>query len=86
MPYSIYRESFFVKGTGTCYTYDTIGNSNSVSIGGNEIVDYEHNSYNGKLTKINYANNFSVRYVYDNLDNIKEVWYNDNGTETKAFE
>ena len=42
--------------------------------------------YNGKLTKINYANNFSVRYVYDNLDNIKEVWYNDNGTETKAFE
>ena len=43
-------------------------------------------SYNGKLIKINYANNFSVRYVYDALDNIKEVWYNDNGTETKAFE
>ncbi len=68
------------------FYYDGFGNTDSVEIGGNEIVNYEYNSYNGKLTTINYANGFSVNYVYDELENIKEVWYNDNGVETKAFE
>ena len=26
------------------------------------------------------ANGFSVEYVYDKLENISEVWYNDDGT------
>ena len=68
------------------FFYDGFGNTDSVTIGGNEIVNYEYNPYNGKLHTINYANGFSVKYVYDELDNIKEVWYNDNGVETKAFE
>ena len=38
-----------------------------------------------KIT-INYKNGFSVNYVYDELDRIEEVWYNNNGVETKAFE
>ena len=79
-------ESITSESTTYTFSYDGFGKSDSVSIGGNEIVNYEYNSRNGKLKKINYANNFSVRYVYDALDNIKEVWYNDNGTETKAFE
>lgn len=68
------------------FNYDGFGNTDSVIIGNNEIVNYEYNSYNGKLHTINYKNGFSVNYVYDKLDNIKEVWYNDNGVKTKAFE
>ena len=68
------------------FFYDGFGNTDKVTIGGNEIVDYEYNPYNGKLHAINYENGFSVEYVYDELDNIKVVWYNNNGVRTKAFE
>lgn len=78
--------SITTDSTTYTFTYDAFGKSDSVSAGGNEIVNYEYNSYNGKLSKINYANGFSVRYVYDTLENIKEVWYNDGVTETQAFE
>ncbi len=67
------------------FFYDGFGNTDKVTIGDNEIVNYEYNSYNGKLHTINYANGFSVKYVYDELDNIKEVWYIDGDVETKAF-
>lgn len=77
-----------IKTNSTEYEfyYDGFGNTDRVTIGDNEIVSYEYNSYNGKLHTINYQNGFSVNYVYDALDNIKEVWYNDNEVETKAFE
>ena len=68
------------------FCYDGFGNTDNVTIGDNEIVNYEYNSYNGKLHTINYANGFSVKYVYDEVDNIKEVWYVDGGVDTKAFE
>lgn len=40
------------------------------------LVDKDYNTNNGKLQKETYANNFSVKYVYDNLDRVKEIWYN----------
>ena len=79
-------QSIKTESTEYEFFYDGFGNTDSVTIGNNEIVNYEYNSYNGKLHTINYKNGFSVNYVYDELDNIKEVWYNDNGVETKAFE
>ena len=79
-------ESINTNSTEYRFYYDGFGNTDKVTIGGNEIVSYEYNSYNGKLHTINYKNGFSVNYVYDELDRIEEVWYNDNGVETKAFE
>jgi len=79
-------QSIKTDSTEYKFYYDGFGNTQSVTIGGKEIVNYEYNSFNGKLHTINYKNGFSVNYVYDALDNIKEVWYNDNGVETKAFE
>lgn len=79
-------QSIKTESTEYKFFYDGFGNTDSVTIGGNEIVNYEYNLFNGKLHTINYKNGFSVNYVYDELDNIKEVWYNDNGVETKAFE
>jgi len=79
-------QSIKTESTEYKFFYDGFGNTDSVTIGGNEIVNYEYNLYNGKLHTINYKNGFSVNYVYDELDNIREVWYNDNGVETKAFE
>ena len=77
-----------IKTNSTEYEfyYDGFGNTDKVTIGDHEIVSYEYNSYNGKLHTINYKNGFSVNYVYNDLDQIEEVWYNDNGVETKAFE
>lgn len=79
-------QSIKTESTEYEFFYDGFGNTDSVTIGENEIVNYEYNLYNGKLHTINYNNGFSVNYVYDELENIKEVWYNDNGVETKAFE
>ena len=79
------------------FTYNVFGQNESVAIGDNEILSYEYyesgsdqtlvnnNGNGGKLRKITYSNGFSVRYVYDELDNIKEIWYTNNGVEAKAF-
>ena len=34
------------------------------------------NLSNGKLNTITYGNEFTVEYVYDELDNVKEICYN----------
>lgn len=80
-------ESISTESTTYDFTYDSFGNADSVSVGERELAGYEYNSNNGKLTDIHYGNDFSVRYVYDHLDNLKEAWYTD-GTddEVKAYE
>jgi hypothetical protein len=37
--------------------------------------------------KTNYSNDFSVEYIYDAVDNIKEIWYHNTGeTSIKAID
>lgn len=68
------------------FTYNVFGQNNAIFVGEDKIVSYQYNARNGKINKIVYENGFSVRYVYDEVDNIKEVWYTNNNVETKAFE
>lgn len=79
-------ESITTESTTYNFVYDVFGNTDSISVGSRELASYEYNSYNGKLHAIHYGNGFSVRYVYNKLDDITEVWYNNNGSETKAYE
>ena len=57
------------------FTYDVFGNTDTISAGYNELVDYTYNSYNGKISNIEYGNGFKVKYVYDKLDRVSEIWY-----------
>ncbi|MGM9642995.1 MAG: DNRLRE domain-containing protein, partial [Eubacteriales bacterium] len=69
-------QSVTTGSTTYTFTYDDFGRSDSVSAGLRELASYEYNPNNGKIKKITYGNEFFVQYVYDELDNIKEVWYN----------
>ncbi len=78
-----------IKTNSTTYglSYDSFGNKVSFDIGDSEIASYEYNQNNGKLIKTNYANGFSVEYVYNALEMVKEIWYNNSdGTRVKAYE
>ena len=78
-------ESISTESTTYHFAYDAFGNTDSIAVGSRELASYEYNSRNGKLNTIHYGNGFSVRYVYDKLDNVSEVWYNKDGSETKAY-
>ena len=65
--------------------YDAFGNSSSVKTGDKTLATYEYNN-NGKLTKINYGNGFSVEYVYNRLEMLTEIWYNESNVRTLAYE
>ena len=73
--------------TGTVYkfTYDAFGNSSATKVGNTTLASYEYNENNGKIKKINYGNGFSVEYVYNRLEMLSEIWYNENGTRTLAY-
>ena len=58
------------------FTYDKFGNPASVNIGDATVASYTYNSRNGKLNKVTYGNGFSVEYVYNDIELLKEVWYN----------
>lgn len=81
------RLSSIVTATTTYnFTYDMFGKSLSVSAGDNILVSYTYKyiedsdnnkvDVNGKLETETYANNFSVKYVYDTLDKSERKWYN----------
>lgn len=80
-------ETITTDTTTYTFTYDVYGNTDTLSAGSYELANYNYNSSNGKLNTIEYGNDFIVRYVYDELDNIKEVWYK-NGTanEFQAYQ
>ena len=67
------------------FYYDGFGNTDSVEVGGNEIISYDYNDYNGKLKTVTYASGFVVKYTYDELENLSEVWYNDGGEDYPAY-
>ncbi len=74
------------ESTTYYFNYDAFGNATDISAGDRELASYTYNPNNGKLATMTYGNGTTVRYVYDELDNIKELWYNVGGTETKAYE
>ena len=65
--------------------YDTFGNTTSIKAGNYTLISSTYNSRNGKLATTTYGNGLVVRYVYDELDRVSEVWYTINGTQTKAY-
>ena len=67
------------------FDYDAFGNTTGIDIGSDNIVSYEYAPYNGKLTKINYANGYSLEYVYDAVENLTEIWYTVNGARALAY-
>ena len=66
------------------FAYDVFGNNTGIDVGNRNLADYTYNSRNGKLSKITYGNGFVVNYVYDELDRIKEIKYNN--TVAYAYE
>lgn len=78
--------AIYTPSTNYYFTYDAFGNTTSISAWYATLAQYSYNSNNGKINTITYGNGHGVRYVYDELDNIKEVWYTVNGNEIKAYE
>ena len=69
------------------FSYDCFGKQESISVGNssNPIVSYVYNEYNGKLKEIHYANGFVVKYTYDELENVSEVRYTTEGSQTDTL-
>lgn len=71
------RLSTITTGSSTFkFTYDVFGNNTGIDVGDRDLADYTYNSRNGKLSKITYGNGFVVNYVYDELDRIQSIKYN----------
>ena len=78
--------------TGTCYSYDAIGNLTNVlpatysvldgsyqAVTNAESVSYSYNAQNRLDEIATESTVYPFSYdVYDKLDNLKEVWYTDN--------
>lgn len=75
-------DSIRTESTTYNFNYTAFGSTDSIAVGTQQLASYTYNAYNGKLNTITYGNGFTVRYVYDDLDNVKEIWYNN----TKAYE
>lgn len=63
------------KTTLYTYTYDDFGNTTSIKIGNDVLAQYQYDQYNGKLKQMTYGTGEIIRYVYDELDRIAEIWY-----------
>jgi len=66
-------------------SYDSFGNLSTVKAGTNTLASYEYNDNNGKLTKTTYGNNFTVTNVYDNLDRLSQIMYNNAVAYTVSY-
>ena len=81
-------KTYAENDNGTAYeeynhTYDVFGNQLSVSVGNMALSTNTYAPNNGKLTSSTYGNGTSINYVYDNLDRIVSLRYNNN--EQTAF-
>ena len=63
------------KTANYTFNYDEFGNTSSIQWNAASIVSYTYNEYNGKLDTLSYANGTLVKYVYDELDRVKEICY-----------
>ncbi|MBQ7047567.1 MAG: RHS repeat protein, partial [Clostridia bacterium] len=58
------------------FTYNGFGNVTSIKAGSYTLASYTYNSKNGKLVSTSYGNGFTVTNVYDQLDRLVQVKYN----------
>ena len=65
------------------FVYDEFGNVLSTKFGTKTLMTNTYAPNNGKLTSSTYGNGTSINYVYDNLDRIVSLRYNNN--EQTAF-
>ena len=79
-------ETITTRSTQYRFSYNPFGTTDSVMVGSNQIVSYDYNDFNGKMTAIHYANGDTMRYLYDELENVSEVWYADNDPETEDIQ
>ena len=75
-------ESISANGTEYNFTYDVFGNKTSVAVGGTSIVSQTYNPGNGKINSVTYSNGTVISYLYDKLDRVEKLVYNNNGVET----
>ena len=68
--------SITTASTTYTLTYDAFGNSDVIKAGSLTLADYTYNQNNGKLSSVTYGNGAVVSYVYDELENLKEICYN----------
>ena len=75
-------ERIDTESTAFKFFYNEFGNLDHVIAGGEILVWYDYNDYNGKLDTVRYNESLAVSYRYDSLDRVSEIWYNN----IKAFE
>ena len=68
------------------FTHDAFGNTTNVKAGDNTLASYTYNAGNGKLNTLTYGNGDAVQYVYDALDRISEIKYNNGDGFVTAYE
>ena len=68
--------SITTDSTVYTFTYDSFGNSTSISAGDYTLASYTYNPNNGKLSTLTYGNGLVVRYSYDVLDRVEKIEYN----------
>ncbi|MBO5111334.1 MAG: RHS repeat-associated core domain-containing protein [Clostridia bacterium] len=74
-------ESISTASTDYTFEYDAFGNTTKIIAGNSVLATYEYAPHNGKLEKMIYGNGKIVTYTYDELDRVKEICYNDFGSE-----
>ena len=66
-------------------TYDTWNRPLETKVGTTALSTNTYDSY-GKLLTVTYANGFSARYEYDNLDRVSKIYQTENNTESLVYE
>ena len=61
------------------FSYDVFGNRTAVTEAGFPLARYTYRENNGKLDTVTYGYGTTVKYEYDTLDRIKEIWYKESG-------
>ena len=75
-------ESVSTNSTVYTFEYDVFGNNSKIKAGGSTLASYVYNTNNGKLDILTYGNGHKCKYIYDELDRIKEIQYNTSSTST----
>ena len=73
------------KETTYHFSYNDFGQTLTVGVGSNTLVTNTYNPNGGKLTAVAYTNGFTARYVYNEREQVSEIYYTNGGTETLAF-
>lgn len=57
------------------FRYDSYGNTDIISAGNYDLVDYTYRANNGKISTVEYGNGFIEKYEYNELDMISKIQY-----------